>query len=95
MEVIWSQRAENDYYQQIDYLMENWEEDVALKFVDQVFQIIEHLVTHPRMYPITNYQGIRKALVNQYISLFYQIQEGRIILLRFWPNAQDPEQLDF
>ncbi len=94
MEVIWSQRAENDYYQQIDYLMTKWGEDTATKFVDQVFQIIENLVIHPQMYPSSGYQDIRKALVNQHISLFYQVKDERIILMRFWPNAQDSEQLD-
>jgi len=96
MEVVWTQKAEQDYYNQIDYLLERWDKATAEKFIDQVFETIERLAVHPRLYAPSDYAQVRRAVLNQYISLFYRLEaEGeKIVLLRFWPNRQDPKKLD-
>ena len=94
MEVVWTQAAEQDYYTQIDGLLEHWGEAIAEKFVDQAFETIEHLVANPRMYARTDNPLVRRAIVNQHISLYYRIEEQKVVLLRFWPNRQNPEELD-
>ena len=94
MEVVWTQKAEQDYYQQIDYLLERWNESTAEIFIDQVFETIELIVTHPQLYALTDYPQVRKVVLSKYVSLFYRLEEEKIILLRFWPNRQDPQDLD-
>ena len=94
MEVVWTQKAEQDYYDQIDTLLERWNETVAESFVDRVFETIDHIVAHPQMYALTDYRSIRKAVLNKHISLFYRVEEQKIVLLRFWPNQRDPKKLD-
>ena len=94
MEVVWTQKSEQDYYTQIDVLLERWGQPIAERFADQAFKTIEHIVAHPHMYARTDDPEVRKAVVNQHISLYYCLEEQRIILLRFWSNRQNPEALD-
>ena len=94
MEVVWTQESEQDYYTQIDILLERWGQPTAEKFADQAFETIEHIVAYPQMYARTDNPEIRKAVVNQHISLYYRLEEQRITLLRFWPNRQNPGALD-
>lgn len=94
MEIVWTQQSEQDYYTQIDVLLERWGQSIAEKFADQVFETIENIVAHPQMYARTDDPKVRKAVVNQYISLYYRLEEQQIILLRFWPNRQNPGALD-
>ena len=94
MEVVWTQEAERDYYTQIDWLLERWGQSTAEKFVDEAFETIEHAATNPFMYARTDIAEVRKAVVNQHVSLYYRLEERQIILLRFWPNRQDPKKLN-
>lgn len=94
MEVVWTQKAEQDYYRQIDYLLEHWNEATAESFIDQVFKTIDRIVIHPQLYAPTDYPRVRKAVLNKHVSLFYRAEEEKIILLRFWPNRQDPQDLN-
>ena len=93
MEVVWTQEAEQDYYTQIDVLLERWGQAIAEKFANQAFETIERIVTNPHMYARTDNPEIRKAVVNQHISLYYRPKEQQIILIRRWPNRQNPEEL--
>ena len=94
MEVVWTQESEQDYYTQIDFLLERWGPPTAEKFADQAFETIENIADHPQMYARTDYSEVRKAVVNPHISLYYRQEEQRIFLLRFWPNRQNPDALD-
>lgn len=94
MEIAWTKKAEEDYYQQIDLLLEHWNEATAEKFVNEVFETIDLIAKHPEMYARTDYPQVRKAVVNRHISLFYRQDEQQVLLLRFWPNRRDPDTLD-
>jgi len=88
--IIWSEEAEFDYASNIDYLLEEWSEKEAREFVDNASQIIEMIRKMPEAFPISDYKGIRKALVCKQISLLYLEDKSDIILLRFWDNRQKP-----
>ncbi len=93
MEVIWTKNAERDYYQQIDELLERWDDAIAEEFVNQAFAVIDYIIQHPNMYARTNLPGVRKAVINRHISLFYRVEAEKLFLLRFWPNRQDPKKI--
>ena len=94
MKVVWAKKAEQDYYQQIDYLLDHWNNNVAESFIDSVFQTIAYISDNPQLYASTNLPQVRKAVVNKHISIFYHIGVEEITLLRLWPNRQNPDKLD-
>jgi plasmid stabilization system protein ParE len=93
MQTVWSDDALIDYNQNIDYLLKEWSERVALEFVEDVETTIELIKDFPELYPLTEYLGVRKALVRKQITLFYRIKDNEIHLIRFWNNYQDPKRL--
>lgn len=93
MKIIWSDEAIADYHQNIDYLLKEWSEQVAVEFIEDVEAVIELIKNHPELYPSTDHQGVRKALIRKQITLFFKVQDKEICLVRFWNNYQDPERL--
>jgi len=87
----WSEVSYEDYHQNIDYLLSEWSEKSAKKFIDEVERTLELLVKNPKMYPLSNYEGLRKAVITKQITLYYKIQKDSIILVRFWNNYQNSD----
>lgn len=91
MIVVWTPEAEITFQAQLDYLEEVWPETNLRKFIDRVFEIVDHISEHPEMYPIYRAsEGIHSCVVNPYVTLYYKIKEEQIDLLTFWPSRQDP-----
>ena len=93
MQIVWSDDAVADYHQNIDFLLEKWSVQVAVEFMEDVETIIELVERQPEKYPLTDYQGIRKAVVRKQITLFFRLKDETIHLIQFWNNYQDPERL--
>lgn len=83
MKIIWSDDALADYHQNIDYLLEEWSEQVALEFIEDVEAIVALIRNHPELYPITEYHEIRKAVIRKQITLFFRSTDKEIQLIRF------------
>ncbi|WP_439489425.1 type II toxin-antitoxin system RelE/ParE family toxin [Algoriphagus sp.] len=47
MKVIWTNQAQKDYDQNIDYLLSEWSEKVAQNFIHQVNLTIQLLTINP------------------------------------------------
>lgn len=93
MKIIWSDEAITDYHQNIDYLLKEWSGQVALEFIEDVEAVIELIRSHPELYPSTDYQEVRKAVIRKQITLFFKAQHKEIHLIRFWNNYQNPDKL--
>ena len=98
MKVVWSKLAKSDYQGQIDYLFEEQSEKAAIRFIEQVEDVLYLLKSSPEMYPPSEIRkGLRKAVVNKWINLYYGFEANNqtIQLYRFWHNSQDPRKLKF
>ncbi len=92
MKISWTSKALFDYYQNLDYLLMEWGEQVAIDFANHVNTIIEIICEYPDIFPLSSYRGIRKAVINKRITLYYKADEDTITLMRFWNNYKDPEK---
>ncbi|MCG8322760.1 MAG: type II toxin-antitoxin system RelE/ParE family toxin [Cytophagales bacterium] len=93
MEIIWSEEAAEDYYQNIGYLLESWSEKSAMNFINEVDSVLEIIKERPEVYPLSGYRSVRKAVIRKQITLFYKVEGTRVYLVRFWNNYQDPESM--
>lgn len=89
MKVIWSEEAVTDYHQNIDYLLREWSEQVAMEFIEDVQAVVDLIKNHPALYPLTGYKGVRKAVIRKQITLFFKADNDEVHLIRFWNNYQD------
>lgn len=95
MQVIWTEKATNDYLSNIEYLLRKWSQESASNFIDEVDSILELLIVNPDAFPKTDYLEIRKVVIRKQISLFYKIVDDNIYLLRLWNTYQNPESISF
>ena len=93
--LIWSLEAKLDYSDNIDYLIEYWSINAAQQFIDKVHHILKLLPSMPEMFPLSNYQNVRKGIICKQITILYQVFGTEIILLRFWNNKQDPSKFKY
>ena len=65
-QIIWSPLSETDFSKILQYLHENWDENVALEFIDLTENIIEQIAINPRQFPlIFKKKKIRKCVLTQ------------------------------
>ncbi|NVJ48533.1 MAG: type II toxin-antitoxin system RelE/ParE family toxin [Cytophagia bacterium] len=95
MQVIWTEKATNDYLSNIEYLLRKWSQESASNFIDEVDSILELLIVNPDAFPKTDYLEIRKVVIRKQISLFYKIVDDNIYILRLWNTYQNPESISF
>jgi len=91
MEVIWSDDAKYDYHENIDYLLREWSENSAVDFIEEVKTILEIIKSQPELFPLSDHQTIRRAVIRKQITLFYKVEEEIIYIVRLWNNYKDPE----
>ena len=95
-DIIWSQPAIDDYWQNIDYLHENWTEQVVQNYINAVDRHLDIISKNPITFNLTEYRNVRSVLIVKQIRLFYRIPDNNTVeLIRFWNNYQNPERLKF
>ncbi|MFK7972825.1 MAG: type II toxin-antitoxin system RelE/ParE family toxin [Bacteroidia bacterium] len=95
-QVIWSKRAESDFDQITEYLIDEWSESVCIIFVNKVFETIDRVCLFPTIYPaFTNNKSVRKAMINKHVTMFYRVSQGKTTMeiLTFFNNSQSPSRL--
>lgn len=92
--IFWSELAQEDYWQNIDYLERKWTEKEAILFIQKVEQILKILKENRITFKPTNYQNTYQIVVVKQITLYYHLnQNNDIVLLRFFNNFQKPDSL--
>ena len=95
-EIIWSEPAKDDYWQNIDYLYEIWTELVVQNFINAVDRHLDIISNNPKTFALTEYRNVRSVLIVKQIRLFYKITDNNTVeLIRFWNNYKNPERLKF
>ncbi len=93
MKIIWSEDAVADYHQNIEYLIDHWSASVATEFIEDVEGVVELIQLHPELFPLTSYRQVRKVVIRKQVTLFFEVLDSTLYLIRFWNNYQNPEGL--
>lgn len=92
----WNHLAKEDFYNTIDFLLENWSEREAQNFIDEVYAIINILRKGNVDFQQTDIPGVRRCALRKQITLFYKTTDKNTIeLLRFWNTYKDDQNLQF
>jgi plasmid stabilization system protein ParE len=91
--IVWNRRASDNFNSIIKYLQEEWGDNVTRNFVVRTHQIIELLRSTPEMGAIEHFEKqIRGFVITKHNTLFYRIEEEKLILLSFFDNRQHPRK---
>jgi plasmid stabilization system protein ParE len=68
-QVIWTNKARETYNQNLDYLLQNWEDKVYNDFVNRVEVVVDHLRQNPKMFiAIDVNRNIYRCVVTKHVS---------------------------
>jgi plasmid stabilization system protein ParE len=94
--VVWNDLALLDYHENIDYLLQEWSEREAIKFIGDVESVVFDLKEGKAEFKKSGYKDIKQCVVCKQISLYYRhCGTDKIEILRFWNNYQDQRKLKF
>jgi plasmid stabilization system protein ParE len=92
-QITWSDEAVTDYHQTIDYLLQEWSEQAAIDFIEEVEAVLDILKLQPELYPLSSYPQVRRAVIRKQVTLYYTLEKEEILLVRFWNTYQNPDNL--
>lgn len=90
MEIIWTNRAIDEYEAVVSYLLEKWTVKETQKFVLDVESVLSKLRINPNMFKASQeLPYLRKAKITKHNSLIYQVDQEEIIVLRIIDNRSN------
>jgi plasmid stabilization system protein ParE len=94
-EIIWSPLAVETYESIIDYLLLNFGEKAAIKFVQLVDDLIWLIASNPKMFRKSSKKAdVYLASIQKKVTLFYRFKASKkqVELIVFW-GKQNPANL--
>jgi len=96
--IFWSDEAKKTYSQNIEYLKTEWSVNELKKFILRTEYVVLNIETNPMLYSLSiKKKNIRRVVLNKQITLFYRHYPVKkmVVLLSFWNNYQDTNQLKY
>jgi plasmid stabilization system protein ParE len=89
----WSKRADQKFDKIIKFLGDEWGETSTKVFVRKVYDFLELLQEFPEIGTLENKEtNIRGFVIVKQLTLFYKIDQQKIILLNFFDNRMNPKK---
>jgi plasmid stabilization system protein ParE len=91
--IYWSKRADSKFDRIIEFIHNEWGETVTKAFVKKVYDFLDILEEFPEIGTLENKErNIRAFVIVRQLTLFYKIQDNKIILLNFFDNRMNPKR---
>ncbi len=95
-QIIWSPEAEIDLSIILNYLNENWQNEVALNFIDRLDKLLIQIQNNPFQFALfSNQLNIRSCVISKHNTVYYLFENQTIYVLRIFDTRQNPDQLTF
>lgn len=89
-------RADKKFDEIIEYLLQEWGETVTKAFVKKVYDFLDILIEFPEIGSIEHVEkNIRGFVIVKQLTVFYKIENDKIVLLNFFDNKQNPKRKKF
>ena len=98
MKVRWSNRANTDFNNILEFLFKNWSIKEVENFINKTDEVILKIQHNPELFiKSAKRPNVHKGFVTKQISLFYKVNRKKqeITLLSFWDNRQNPKKLHY
>jgi plasmid stabilization system protein ParE len=93
LNIIWSDDAVDDVLENIDYLEKRWTKKEVDTFSEEIDAVLEKLSKGNLTFKPSDYKNTYEVPIVKQITLYYQVQGSDILLVRFWNNYRDPDNL--
>ena len=94
MKITWSDKAEEDFDQNIQFLLEEWTETVVQDFTFETERVLKIISINPKAFQKHKKMKCHIVPITKHITLFYDVKRKEIELLRFWNNFKNPRKIN-
>lgn len=85
--VKWAVGAEDSYISILEYLRNDWNDDVAYNFYVAVERLVEGLQSFKNLCPQSpKFDNFRRCVINKHTSLTYRTSESEVEIIAFYYN---------
>ena len=89
----WNKKAQTTFDKIVDYLLDEFGESSAKKFINKVNNFLELIEQNPEVGKIeVEEKSIRSWRVSKFTIAFYQVKNDHIFILKFFDGRQDPKK---
>ena len=91
-DIVWTKKARDDYFEIIDFLLQEWNEKVAGNFRIKVENYLSLISGMPRLCPETKeVKKLRRCVISKQVSMYYFSDKNKkeIQILRFYDNRKE------
>lgn len=95
-ELIWSPESKEDLLNLLDYLISEWNLNVAENFIKDLENQIKKIQNNPKINPIiSKHNEFRRCVISKHNSLIYNYSNDSILIFRIFDTRQNPNKLKF
>jgi plasmid stabilization system protein ParE len=95
-QITWTDNAQEDLQQIIDYLNENWSQKDADLFSEKLLIRIDILIKSPLIGKKSDiFPSVRRIVITKHNSLFYSIEGDSIKILNIFDTRQYPAKSSY
>ena len=95
-QITWTDNAQEDLRQILDYLTENWSEKDADNFLEKLFLRIDILSKSPLIGKKSDkLSSVRRIVITKRNLLFYTVEGDNIIIQDIFDTRQNPSKSPF
>jgi plasmid stabilization system protein ParE len=94
VKITWSNKAEEDFDQNIQFLLEEWTETVVQDFTFETERVLKIISINPKAFQKHKKMKCQIVPITKHITLFYDVKRKEIELLRFWNNFKNPRKIN-
>ncbi|OAQ39697.1 hypothetical protein A5893_08930 [Pedobacter psychrophilus] len=92
--VVWSSRANLEYTNLIDYLLNNWGLILTKEVISKINDSIDRITTSSEQFPIVSQtKPIRKCVISKQTSIFFISSLEKIFIISLFDNRQNPDKI--
>ncbi|MEO5910816.1 MAG: type II toxin-antitoxin system RelE/ParE family toxin [Pelobium sp.] len=89
--IFWTKEAKETFDATLNFIESKWGEKEVKKFLQRSQNTILNISKYPYLFKASEIEvNVRKGLISKQISVFYLIEDDRIVILYFWDNRQEP-----
>ena len=94
--LVWTERAQHDLYNIINYLKANWTQRELQRFSRKLDQRIQLLISNPLLVPASEKKKkVRRSVLSKHTIIYYSIGKNQIRILSLFNPNQDPKKSGF
>jgi plasmid stabilization system protein ParE len=89
----WSERAREENNNLLDYLLNEWGEEITLRIAEQIEKTAIRIQQSPDQFPIfSKRKHVRRCVLSPQTSIFFRVYRTEIVIISVFDNRQNPKK---